>query len=72
MATQAANVPAQDTMSTAQFDEMMEIGLNQAKAGQGLDLNDAFAKITESVWETISTWTAIPIREHKMKLKRSM
>ena len=49
MATKAANIPAQDTMSTAQFDEMMEIGLNQAKAGQGLDLNDAFAKITESV-----------------------
>ena len=48
MATQAANVPPQDTMSTAQFDEMMETGLSQAKAGQGLDLNDAFAKITES------------------------
>ena len=49
MATQAANIPAQDTMSTAQFNEMMEIGLNQAKAGQGTVLNDAFAKITESI-----------------------
>ena len=51
MATKAANIPAQDTMSTAQFDEMMEIGLNQAKAGQGLDFNDAFAKITESIYK---------------------
>ena len=49
MATKAANAPIQDTMSTAQFDEMMETGLNQAKAGQGLDLNDAFAKIPESI-----------------------
>lgn len=51
MATQAANIPAQDTMSTAQFNEMMETGLNQAKAGQGLDLNDAFVKITESIYK---------------------
>ena len=51
MATKAANIPAQDTVSTAQFDEMMETGLNQAKAGQGLDLNDAFAKITESIYK---------------------
>ena len=51
MATKAANIPAQDTVSTAQFDEMMETGLNQAKAGQGLDLNDAFTKITESIYK---------------------
>lgn len=51
MAAQAGNVPAQDTVSMAQFNEMMETGLNQAKAGQGLDFNDAFAKITESIYK---------------------
>ena len=29
--------------------EMMEKGLNQAKAGQGIDLDSAFARISESI-----------------------
>ena len=32
-----------------QFDTMMGEGLRQAKAGQGSDLDDAFAKIRESI-----------------------
>lgn len=43
------SIPTRDTMSTAQFNETMEKGLNQAKAGQGMDLDDAFARISESI-----------------------
>jgi addiction module RelB/DinJ family antitoxin len=43
------SIPTRDAMSTAQFNEMMEKGLNQAKAGQGMDLDDAFARISESI-----------------------
>lgn len=42
-------IPTRDTMSAQQFDAMMEKGLNQAKAGQGMDLNEAFARIRESI-----------------------
>lgn len=38
-----------DTMSAEQFDLMMEKGLSQAKAGQGMDIDDAFAKIRECI-----------------------
>lgn len=38
-----------DTMSEKQFDAMMEKGLRQAKAGQGMELDAAFAKIRESI-----------------------
>ena len=38
-----------DTMTTEQFDAMMGEGLRQAKAGQGSDLDDAFAKIRENI-----------------------
>lgn len=38
-----------DTMSAEQFDVMMEKGLSQAKAGQGMDIDDAFAKIRECI-----------------------
>lgn len=43
------SIPTRDAMSTAQFNEMMESGLKQAKAGQGMDLDDAFARISESI-----------------------
>ena len=43
------SIPTRDAMSTAQFNEMMENGLKQAKAGQGMDLDDAFARISESI-----------------------
>lgn len=47
MATKTANVTARDTMTTKQFDAMMEKGLSQAKAGQGMDLEDAFSAINK-------------------------
>lgn len=42
-------VPARDAMTTEQFDKMMAEGLEQAKAGQGKDLEDAFAQIRENI-----------------------
>ena len=42
-------LPTLDAMSTEQFDGMMEKGLTQAKAGQGMDVDAAFAKINESI-----------------------
>lgn len=38
-----------DTMTDAQFNTMMAKGLEQAKAGQGLDIDDAFAEINKSI-----------------------
>ena len=43
------SISTRDAMSIAQFNEMMEKGLKQAKAGQGMDLDDAFARISESI-----------------------
>ncbi len=40
-------LPTRDTMNTVQFDAMMEKGLSQAKSGQGMDLEDAFAAISK-------------------------
>lgn len=42
-------IQTQDVMTVEQFNNMMEKGLSQAKAGQGLDVNDAFARIRESI-----------------------
>ncbi len=42
-------MPTADSLSKAEFDTMMEKGLAQAKAGEGLDLDDAFKKINESI-----------------------
>lgn len=42
-------VPTLDTMSKEEFDTMMKKGLDEAKAGQGLGLEEAFAKISESI-----------------------
>lgn len=38
-----------DTMTDAQFHAMMEKGLSEAKAGQGVDAEDAFAEINKSI-----------------------
>lgn len=43
------SLPTRDSMSAAQFDQMMEKGLNQAKAEQGMDLDAAFARISERI-----------------------
>lgn len=42
-------LPTLDTMTNAQFDSMMAKGLEQAKAGQGMDIEDAFAEINKSI-----------------------
>lgn len=42
-------IPTRDKLTTAQFNTMMERGLSQAKAGQGLDVEDAFQRIGESI-----------------------
>ena len=40
---------ARNEMDTAAFDAMMENGLEQAKAGRGLSLNEAFAELERSL-----------------------
>ncbi|MCC8050492.1 MAG: type II toxin-antitoxin system RelB/DinJ family antitoxin [Clostridiales bacterium] len=42
-------IPTADSISKEEFDAMMEKGLTQAKAREGLDLDDAFKKINESI-----------------------
>ena len=43
------SLPTRDGLPEEQFDQMMEKGLKQAKAGQGMDLDAAFAHISESI-----------------------
>lgn len=43
------SLPTQDGLSVERFDQMMEKGLKQVKAGQGMDLDAAFAHISESI-----------------------
>lgn len=38
-------IPTLDAMSKEQFDEMMQKGYDEAKAGLGLSVDDAFKKI---------------------------
>ena len=40
---------ARNEMDTAAFDAMMENGLEQAKAGRGVSLNEAFAELERSL-----------------------
>jgi len=42
-------LPSRDAMTKEEFDAMMLHGLEQAKAGQGLELDEAFAKIRDSI-----------------------
>ena len=51
MDTKATSVAplAHDEMDTAIFNAMMERGLAQAKAGLGLDIDDAFSALEHSV-----------------------
>lgn len=42
-------MPAEDSMTPAQFDDMMQKGLTQAKAGRGQNMASAFAKINEQI-----------------------
>lgn len=43
------NLPTRDSMTDEQFNLMMEKGYNQAKAGTGLSVDEAFAKIYEDI-----------------------
>ena len=43
------SIPTRDSMTDAQFNTMMSKGLEEAKAGQGKDLDDAFAEINKSI-----------------------
>ena len=38
-------LPTRDTITDQQFDAMMETGYQQAKSGQGIPLEEAFAQI---------------------------
>lgn len=38
-----------DSMTSEQFDAMMEQGYREAKSGQGLDVNEAFSKIRKGI-----------------------
>ena len=42
-------LPTRDGMTDRQFNAMMEIGYNQAKSGEGLSIDEAFAKIREGI-----------------------
>lgn len=42
-------VTDQGAMTREQFDSMMAKGLEQAKSGQGMDIEDAFAEINKSI-----------------------
>lgn len=43
------NLPTRDNMTEDQFHVMMEKGYNQAKNDMGLSVDEAFAKIRESI-----------------------
>ena len=45
MLTISENLPVRDQMNTAQFDAMMEKGMAQAQAGNGMDLDESFEQI---------------------------
>lgn len=42
-------IPTRDSMTDAQFDAMMEKGYRQAKSGQTIPLDEAFAQIREDL-----------------------
>ena len=42
-------LPARDSLTDEQFNAMMEKGYNQAKSGEGLSVDEAFAKIREGI-----------------------
>lgn len=42
-------LPTRDSLTDAQFNAMMETGYHQAKSGEGLPIDEAFAKIREGI-----------------------
>lgn len=43
------SLPTRDSMTDEQFNAMMEKGCHQAKTGEGLSVDEAFAKICENI-----------------------
>ena len=43
------SLPTRDSMSDEQFNVMMEKGYHQARTGEGLSVDEAFAKIRENI-----------------------
>jgi len=43
------SLTTRDTMTESQFNTMMAKGLNEAKEGQGLSVDEAFAEINKSI-----------------------
>lgn len=43
------SLPTRDSMTDEQFHAMMEKGYHQAKSGEGLSVDEAFAKIREGI-----------------------
>ncbi len=41
--------PTRDSLTEVQFNAMMETGYNQAQSGEGLPIDEAFAKIREGI-----------------------
>ena len=42
-------LPARDSLTDEQFDEMMEKGIEQAGSGDGMSVDSAFAKIRDGI-----------------------
>ncbi len=42
-------LPTRDSLTDGQFNTIMEKGYNQAKSGEGLPIDEAFAKIREGI-----------------------
>ncbi len=42
-------LPTRDSLTDEQFNTMMEKGYNQEKSGEGLPIDEAFAKIREGI-----------------------
>ncbi len=42
-------LPTRDSLTDEQFNEMMEKGDSQAKSGEGLPIDEAFAKLREGI-----------------------
>lgn len=43
------DLPTRDSMTDAEFNEMMEKGYHQAKTGEGISVDEAFEKIRDGI-----------------------
>lgn len=42
-------LPIRDSLTDGQFEQMLETGCNQAKSGEGLSVDEAFARIRKGI-----------------------